>query len=106
MARDAGCQLPFTDEVPPTGSQGPHEADRQAPGARAPLGLRAGVRVNREPGCGSGSWIGTVGGEPVVDARGSGSPSCGGGEYPVLSFISASEFALFFNISFFPFLLP
>lgn len=57
MARDAGRQLPFADEVPPAGPQGPHPADRQAPGARTPLGVRAGVRVNREPriaACGLG----------------------------------------------------
>lgn len=29
---DARCRLPFADEVPPTGEESPHEADRQAPG--------------------------------------------------------------------------
>lgn len=59
------------------------------------------MRVNREPriaACGLGL-------EPGPDspefARGSCSPSRGGGEYRVLSFTSISENALSFNILFF-----
>lgn len=101
---DAGCRLPFADEVPAEIAPGPVAAPRQAPARARALGLSVGV--NRELRRGRGS-LGR-GLEPGAkdDARGSGSPSCGGGEYPVLSFISASEFALSFNISFFPFLLP
>lgn len=56
MARDAGRQLPFTDEVPPTGSQGPHQADRQAPGARTSLGVR--VRGLGKPRARLWVWLG------------------------------------------------
>lgn len=108
MARDAGRQLPFADEVPSTGQEGPHPADRQAPGARTPLGVRAGVRAwaNREPriaACGLGLEPGvvrwTVG--QARPARGSCSPAGGDREYRVLSFTSISENALSFNILFF-----
>lgn len=66
---DAGCRLPFADEVPAAGEEGPHPADRQAPGARTALGVK--VRVDLARGSdwvwlGTASqvvgWIGTRGG--------------------------------------------